>query len=238
MSMYRRFAILRCEDAPKWDANRFRWRDLLSAPGEQWDLFDVCGGELPDAVADYTGYVVTGSHYSCNDESQTWLGPLFQFLRECVDADVPGGRVAACCFGQQAVARALGGEVGDNPVGHFVIGREELTLHDDARSAFVGTTSLALLESHAECVLGLPDGAEVWAESATAPYEVFTVNERVLAFQGHPELTPQEVEDKILGFLLADGRLEGEQGERARGTMRHPLDSRRFLGVLRSFLCG
>ena len=232
----RAFAILRCEDAPKWDANRYRWRDLLGAPGDEWTVFDACQGQLPTAVADYRGYVVTGSHYSCNDDSLSWLGPLFEFLQECAAAADGRVRVVACCFGQQAVARALGGTVSDNPVGRFVIGREELALHDGANAAFARTASLALLQSHGECVTGLPDGARVWAESATAPYEVFSVNERVLAFQGHPELTPLEVEEKILDYLLADGRLGREQGEQARQSMRRPLDSGRFLDVLRDFL--
>ena len=242
-----RFAILRCEDADKWRPLRYRWRDLLGEPGDQWDVFNVYDAHLPAAVDEYAGYVVTGSHYSCTDPSLTWLAPLFDFLRECAVHDGAGGRVVASCFGHQAVARALGGKVGPNPGGSFAVGRETVHLHDAMRrhplAGRMGCEdeipqSLALLESHGDCVTGLPDGAELWAHSTTTEHEMFALNDRVLAFQGHPELSPGEVDENILCHLLKDGRVSDRQAQAARTSMNLGLDSERLLAFAKPFLRG
>ncbi len=54
-------------------------------------------------------------------------------------------------------------------------------------------------------VLELPPGAELLASSATAPNEVWTVRDRVLAFQGHPEMAPEEMLAKVHSTLSSNG---------------------------------
>lgn len=241
----RRFAILRCEDREKWRPHRYRWRDLLGEPGDRWDVFDVYNSRLPASVRDYVGYVVPGSHYSCTDTSLRWLPPLFDFLRECLADDSPGVRVVACCFGHQAVAQALGGEVGPNPDGRFNIGRdlvhvhEALHRHPIARHIMDGgeaPRTLGLLKSHRDCVLRLPDGAQLWAHSTGADHEMFIVRDRALAFQSHPELSAREVDEKILSDLVLNGGVSAVQAEDARKSMRLALDSRRLLALAKAFL--
>ena len=54
-------------------------------------------------------------------------------------------------------------------------------------------------------VLGLPEGAELLASSQTAPNEIWTYQDRVLAIQGHPEMPSQEALQKIWPFLSSNG---------------------------------
>lgn len=54
-------------------------------------------------------------------------------------------------------------------------------------------------------VLELPEGAELLATSPTAPNEIWTYQDRVLAIQGHPEMPCEEALHKILPFLSANG---------------------------------
>jgi GMP synthase (glutamine-hydrolysing) len=243
----RRFAILRCEDSEKWRPHRYRWRDLLGEPGDRWDLFEVYDGHLPTNVGDYAGYVVPGSHYSCTDASLGWLPPLFDFLCECLAHDGPSARVVACCFGHQVVAHALGGEVGPNPDGRFNIGRDTVHIHDamfghpmaaHMTDGGEAPRTLGLLKSHRDCVVRLPDGAQLWAHSAGADHEMFIVHDRALAFQSHPELSVREVEEKILSDLILNGGVSAEQAEDARKSMNLALDSHRLLALAKAFLRG
>lgn len=54
-------------------------------------------------------------------------------------------------------------------------------------------------------VLELPEGAELLADSATAPNEVWTFRDRVLAIQGHPEMPVSEALAKIYTTLSSNG---------------------------------
>ena len=54
-------------------------------------------------------------------------------------------------------------------------------------------------------VLELPGGAELLASSQTAPYEIWSFQDRVLAIQGHPEMVPEDMLQKIWPFLSSNG---------------------------------
>ena len=54
-------------------------------------------------------------------------------------------------------------------------------------------------------VLELPEGAQLLATSQTAPYEIWSFQDRVLAIQGHPEMVPEDMLQKIWPFLSSNG---------------------------------
>ncbi|MDH3637254.1 MAG: type 1 glutamine amidotransferase [Gammaproteobacteria bacterium] len=241
--MRSRYALIWCEDADKWQTHRGRWPELIQTGGRRWDVFEAYLDRLPTRVSEYAGYVVTGSHYSCLDDSLTWLPSLFEFLRACVHAPGTAGRIVATCFGQQAIARALHGEVRVNS--KFVIGREHIELgpsiveHPLAQALIpnrIGPSAFTLYQSHGDVVTRLPPGAAPWARSATAPYEIFTIGERVLAFQGHPELTAADLRTNILPYLVSEGRVTEDQARAADKTLDLPVDSDRLLALTRRFL--
>ena len=54
-------------------------------------------------------------------------------------------------------------------------------------------------------VLKLPPGAQLLGLSPTSPLDAWTFGKRLLALQGHPEMTCSMVAEKILQPLTANG---------------------------------
>lgn len=79
-------------------------------------------GALPplDALPSYTAIFLTGSHYSAY-ERRTWIKQLKAYLRTAILGRKLPMKLVAICFGSQLVAEALGGRVGPNPDGAFVL---------------------------------------------------------------------------------------------------------------------
>lgn len=221
--------MLDCEDAPRWAGHDRNWIDLLRRSGEDWHSYRVWAGELPDGPAAYDGYVLTGSHHSVCDPAQTWLGPLFEFVRAAAGAEA---RVFGACFGLQVIATALGGRVELNPGGRFAFGSEQIRFAGPGELGEV----LTLLESHGEQATALPPGARRLASSATAENEMFAIGEHVLAVQFHAEFTPQMMLDKILPRLRDERRLDPDEEARALASLEAPLDSAQFMAAIRRFL--
>lgn len=60
--MRTRFAVLDCEDAPKWVGHESVWVAAYGRPGEHWEHFRAWAHELPDLAEldTYQGMVITG----------------------------------------------------------------------------------------------------------------------------------------------------------------------------------
>lgn len=71
-----------------------------------------------------------------------WIARLQQLLPQYLSAGV---RLVGCCFGHQLLSQALGGRVGKNPSGRFVLGLERIHV-DEAAARAVGLDFRAALE--------------------------------------------------------------------------------------------
>ena len=251
-----RFAILDCEDAVKWDGHAIALSRLLGKNGETWEHHRVWSGELPDLreIETYQGLGVTGSHYSTMDEdSQAWIGILKRFLAKVV---VHGGvKIYSACFGAQVLAEALGGKVDKNICGEFVLTRETVTVTDAMKTRGDYCESiekippsslgqgvkksaehkLSMIQSHGDCVVTLPNGAVLLASSPTAPNEMWSLGEDVLAVQGHPELDGKAALTKILPHVRT---LSEESKASAKSSLRLDVDHITIIGMIRGFLRG
>ena len=259
----KRFAVLDCEDAVKWDGHAIALSRLLGRAGETWEHHRCWSGELPDLreIHTYQGLVVTGSHYSTRDDhAHPWIGALKRFIAKTV---VHGGvKVYGACFGCQVIAEALGGTVAPNTCGlPFVLKRETVVLTESftdrpafaaALAAFPPTAlrktgrsekknggaapaRLAVLQAHGDCVVSLPNGATLLGSSATAPVEMFALGEDVLAVQGHPELDAGAMLANIAPFARA---LSDDEKAAAKSSLRLETDHITLVGVVRAFLRG
>ena len=77
-------------------------------PDWSFEVVPVKDGVLPASPKAFDGYVITGSPASVNDDNLPWIGQLLDFIRAVHTARQP---LIGLCFGHQAVARALGGQV-------------------------------------------------------------------------------------------------------------------------------
>ena len=241
----KKIAYINTEDAPKWHDQLEVFAAALQLPPEAFENFDAFANEFPSAAAlqrgEYSGVLITGSHFSAVDPTLPWLTGLFASIRAAAAA--PDVRVLGCCFGAQAVAVALGGAVGANPDGRFCYGVEEIAL-DGPRAARLLPEALPqtlrLLESHGEQVTRLPPTAELLGSSAGTPHEIFVAGGgNVLCVQAHPEFTPELMGARIAPALRDKGRLSAaELEERAAAMRQRPLHSERVCSVYRAFLLG
>ena len=144
------FAASHPQDGEKFAAMIGRVR-----PDWQVTAFDLTEGEVPQALERFDGVMIGGSPASVNGHEH-WIATLDPLIRQVV---ARGQRLFGACFGHQAIARALGGRVGDNP-GGWVLGVTETAV--DRPAPWIGAGPLRMNAAHSEQVLALPPGAECW----------------------------------------------------------------------------
>ncbi len=136
--------------------------------------------------------VSLGSDRSVPASDEPWIAQEIQFLRSVHDRDVP---VLGICFGAQALASALGGEVSRAP--QIALDWTTLETHDD-----VLISAGPWLRWH-EDILTVPPGARELARTGAVPLAF--VQGRSVGVQFHPEvdaeLADKWIEDSQRGLL-------------------------------------
>lgn len=103
------------------------------------------------------------------------------------------------CLGSQLIAKALGARVFPNPVKE--LGWKPLQLTSSGESSVVvglGGLRTSMLHWHGD-TFDLPAGAELLASTPECAHQIYSVGERCLAFQCHPEVDPDEIERWLVG---------------------------------------
>ena len=239
----KRFGVLVCEDAEKWGGKDFigeRFKSLLGREAnEEWRLFDACAGNLPSEkdLDQFQGFVISGSHYSVNDDKE-WVRQAEKLIVSLAKKPTISTRLVGLCFGHQLIAKALGGDVGPNPSGKFILRTEKVnpTNENSVVSNLFENGPLNLLESHRECVTELPPKAQSVASSNSCEHEMILFAENILGIQGHPECTGDEFEEKILPSLLSSKLLTEEEGIVAQESLRLPVNSKEVNNLVSEFL--
>ena len=207
--------------------------DLLAEAGQQWDVFPVEEGVFPEQPLDYDGLVITGSRHSVHDDLD-WVRTLLHLIREVHRRERP---LLGVCFGHQAIAHALGGEVAPNPKG-WDIGIREVFLTPEARNRapLTGVSNpFRILESHQDVVTRLPRQALRLAGSDFSEHEMSLVCDSTLSLQGHPEFDAEVVR----GIIEDQVERQVISASQAREALRSLSDQpdRAFLqGMLKRFL--
>ena len=160
--------------------------DLFVGIGEQvnYRVFQTWQGELPSVINADEIYLVPGSLDAAYDD-KPWIVALLQWIEK---AYVRGARLMGVCFGHQAIARALGGDVRQFEGGFGVGVRASRVIDRDMKTYFPGQ-EMRLLYSHHDQVVALPQDAELCATSDFCENESFRIGHQVITFQGHPEFT-------------------------------------------------
>ena len=153
-------------------ARRIRERRVLS----ELVPHDMPVAEI--AARNPAGIVLSGGPASVNEPGAPVLDPgIFEL----------GIPVLGICYGMQAMAQALGGEVGGSGTGEF--GKTELELQPDA-ALFKGIPPAhSCWMSHNDSVITMPTGFRATASTPGAPIAAMENVERQLhAVQFHPEV--------------------------------------------------
>ena len=149
----------------------------------QLDVFDATQGELPQNLADYTGFIITGSKH-CVYQPAAWKLALEEFIRNANDGK---HKLVGICFGHQILAKALGGQVQKSPRG-CGIGIHTIGITKSATWMQPELTQCNLVFSHQDQVTSVPKNAEILATSPHCPIQMFIIGNNALGIQGHPEM--------------------------------------------------
>lgn len=194
-----------------------KWRAALAplCPDCVFPVYSVKDGQFPEHVGLHDGFIITGSPASVNDLAP-WLDHLFGLIREAVASGVP---LFGACFGHQAIAMALGGQVADNP-GGWVFGTTTTDVHTPAPWMEAGP--VRQYAAHVEQVTYLPDGAEVVMGNEACPVGGFVIGERVFTTQYHPEMTHGFIEALVEEYAP---KLPDDVAQTARGSLEDAADN-------------
>ena len=160
--------------------------DLFAAIGEQvsYQIFQTWQGELPSCINTNEVYLVPGSLDSAYDD-KPWIVSLLKWIEK---AYCRGAKMMGVCFGHQAIARALGGEV-RRYQGGFGAGVRASQVIDERMKPYFAGQQMHLLYSHNDQVVSLPQDSMLCATSDFCRNESYRIGNQVITFQGHPEFT-------------------------------------------------
>lgn len=193
--------------APDGHAGMYhRWLGGRDLAFREWDVFD---GAFPDAASDADAYIVTGSPAGVY-EDWAWIPPLEDFVRAAAETRP----VLGICFGHQLLAQAFGGTVVRAEQG-WGLGLQRYAIHAP-QNWLSETDELRLLAMHQDQVVVPPPGARVFAGNDFCAIAGYTIGERVIGIQGHPEFTPAFARGL---YDMREHKLSGEAVIRAKASI-------------------
>ena len=174
-----------------------------------------------------------------------WHAPMLALLQEIVRREVP---TFASCFGHQALAQSLGGEVIREPE-QGELGTFEISLNERGRQdPLFGTLPERFMAQlgHYDRVSRLPEGVDHLASSALCEFQALRVRgTSIVTTQFHPELSGEAQLERWMRYIhhyTAPGETIEEARRRARSYVHPSPESstllERFveleLGIVRS----
>ncbi|WP_035517532.1 glutamine amidotransferase-related protein [Pseudohaliea rubra] len=186
-----KLGILRTDTVrPEWAANYGEYPDMFKAllgaldPSLAFATWHVEAGEFPAGVDEADGWLITGSKFSVY-EDRPWIHRLLAFIRELHTARKP---LVGICFGHQAVALSLGGEVRKSVKG-WGVGLHRHAFRAEPSWFDGGDRTFRVLVSHQDQVQRPAPGSAVLAGSEFCENAVCQVGNHILTLQGHPEFS-------------------------------------------------
>ena len=209
-----RFTLLQTRNPndPARDEEHAAFAARLSVLPSQIRCVDVLTESLDAGILSGAHALLVGGSgdFSVLDDDAR-IRRFVDFLGE-VSAD--GFPTFASCFGFQAIALAMGGEVVSDErraeVGSYPLTLTAAGRRDPLFSALPEPFIAQL--GHKDHVTRLPSGLENLAQSERAPFQALrVVGKPIYATQFHPELTAQDNRLRFLRYMPTYGKLFGKQ---------------------------
>lgn len=215
--------------AQAWPDDGAKMAAMMRAQRPHWRYSTVrcIDGEFPDSLDGIDGVIITGSPASCRDDRLPWMQPLMAAIRQLDQARVP---TVGICFGHQAIARALGGDVGT--AADWGLGRGHCHWGEPMPWMQPWQADMTLMAAHQEQVLRPPPQAHILGGSAHCPIGSMLIGQHLWTTQFHPEMSPAFM-DQLLTFL--SDHLDPEVIERARAQASAPNDAGLFAQWMAQF---
>jgi len=155
--------------------------ESVNAPLE-YKGYLVAQGQFPESPDSCDAYVITGSPKGVY-EDDPWIGDLQRFIQDCYRT---GKKLVGICFGHQILAQSLGGHAEKSGKG-WGLGLHTFEL--STRKSWMTDTpdQCSLYFVHQDQVLQLPPEAELLGGNDFCPNLFYTIDNKVLSIQGHPE---------------------------------------------------
>lgn len=184
-----RTALLICDHVlDKFESIDGQYLDMFNRllPSLNLQPYYVCDGEFPQTPDQYDAYICTGSKLSVYDEVE-WIRELQRFVKGVY---ATSSKFVGVCFGHQMIAQALGGEVSKAGVG-WCIGAHRITIDHPGSWMDPAAKILNVLMLCQDQVVQLPSDSVVLASSKDCAISMFSVGDRMLGIQGHPEFSKE-----------------------------------------------
>jgi GMP synthase-like glutamine amidotransferase len=224
-----KLAVLETGVPPGDLAERFgRYPDMyqrMLGLADPLPAYDVQAGTLPERVEDHDAYIISGSPAGVY-EPLPWIGALTDFIRQAHGR----AKLVGICFGHQAIAQALGGEVTKSDKG-WGVGLH--TYRVQARQAWMDAADrVSVPASHQDQVAVQPPGTAVTLASTFTPHAGLAWNDgSAISFQFHPEFDPA-----FAKALIETRRDVLPDPEGAKATLDRANDNGRIGAWIGSFL--
>jgi GMP synthase-like glutamine amidotransferase len=196
----------------------------MLGPEFKYEAFDVAAGRLPPPSDGHDAYLITGSPAGVYDPLP-WIGKLLDFIRSA-----SGQKMVGICFGHQAMAQALGGQVEKSDKG-WGIGLHRYEVEQIA-PWMNGADEIAVPVSHQDQVTRQPPNTQILAASEFTPYASLAWTDRpAISFQFHPEFEPDYAK-----ALIAERYDQLPDPDGAIASLDQPDDRARVAEWIRRFL--
>jgi len=169
-------------DQNRTDGSKFV--HLLTDAGFMGEMvcYNITNDEFPQSIDEYDAFLVTGSPSSVY-EDHAWIETLLTFIRA---VDAKKKPLVGICFGHQAIAQALGGQVKKNDDG-WLLGLESFQVTDAPSWMEPAVETCQIYHINQDQVINLPPNAHHIGYSAQCPNSMYTIGDHIFSVQGHPE---------------------------------------------------